>query len=211
MCQQENMFVFLSRLNSTRVTALTLLYSSLYLSVFLSLPPPVCLCLCVICRHLRSGRGVVLVLLAVLHESGPNLIGWMSCDAVPASVQLVQQHFFSPPLLCFLLFFLGPCVCVYTCMHLCVCASINSGEAPKWRLHFMDERVGWLPVPSCTGIYQLIWVQRDWREGRKREMKKGCEAWPASSDKGPREVTYCFGETSGQHINKAGRKTGRLL
>lgn len=70
----------------------------------------------------------------------------------------------------------------------------------------MDERVGWLPVPSCTGIYQLIWVQRDWREGRKREMKKGCEAWPASSDRAPREVTHCFGETSGQHIHKAGRK-----
>lgn len=38
--------------------------------------------------------------------------------------------------------------------------------------------------------------------GRKQEMKKGSEAWPASSDRGQREVTHFFTETSGQHTHK---------
>ena len=98
------------------------IFLSVPLCVFLSLPPPVCLCLRVICRHLRSGRGVVLVLLAVLHESGPNLIGWMSCDAVPASVQLVQQHFPFSPVGCFFAVFPRPmCLCIHVYAFVCLC------------------------------------------------------------------------------------------
>lgn len=86
---------------------------SLSISFSVILRPFVSYLTCVICCHLRSGRGVVLVLLTVLHESGVNLISWMSRVAIPASVQLVHRSFVS--VVCLLLFF-SPCACVYTCM-----------------------------------------------------------------------------------------------
>lgn len=133
------------------------------LYAFFSLPSSSCLY--VICHHLRSGRSVVLVPLTVLHESEMNLIGWMSCDAVSASVRLLHWHFVS--VVCLLLLF-SPCVCVHTC----VWGSINSREVLKWRLCFMDERVGCFLVPNCPGIYQVIWAQTRKEGGRKQEMKK---------------------------------------
>lgn len=114
-CQLENKFrvcvlslicvcwSFFTRLNSLIVTGLTPACSS-YPCLHLRLPSPVCLCPCVICRHPRSGRGVVLVLRTVLHESRLNLIGWTSRDAVPASVQLLLWHF----IVCFVLRFFFP-------------------------------------------------------------------------------------------------------
>lgn len=48
----------------------------LSLFIFVSFPFPR-LSLCVICRHLKSGRGVVFVLLAGLRESMLNLIGML--------------------------------------------------------------------------------------------------------------------------------------
>lgn len=85
-------------------------------------------------------------------------------------------------------------------IYTCVCMSIISREALKWRLYFMDERVGWLSVPSCTGIYQLIWVVGDWKGAGSRRWKK--RLWSMASFLWQRpEVTHCFTKTFAQHAN----------
>lgn len=97
------MLILFIQLNSSVVAALTLVYSSnpLSLSIYFTLFLPLSVSVRVI-RHHVSGRGVVLVMLTILHESRLNLIGWISCDAVLASVQLVHlaRYFISVICVC---------------------------------------------------------------------------------------------------------------
>lgn len=152
-----------------------------------------------ICHHLRSGRGVTIVMLTIL-QSRLNLIGWISCDAVLVSV-LLFRLFTDILYLVFCLWCPYLHACLSVCMCVCVCVYIRVLIAERFLsegcISWMSEWVG----SQC----QAVQVSINWSGcrgnggGQEAGDEKSSEAWPASSDRGPREITLCFTEIRSAH------------